>query len=102
MTLPGASRVRACEGVTRGPDYVPLSQLSASRVRAMIAAKLAKLKHGGDRIKASNDALTQDQAAELLSVSPASLDRAKYVLEHGSKQLIDAVEGCVLFDMRHG
>ena len=37
--------------------------------RAMVGAKLATLGHGGDRSKASIDALTQAQAGELLNVS---------------------------------
>jgi DNA-binding transcriptional regulator YdaS (Cro superfamily) len=60
--------------------------------RAMVAQKLATLKRGGDRSKASIDALKQDDAAKLLNVSPASLDRAKTVQRKGSPELIAAVE----------
>jgi ParB-like chromosome segregation protein Spo0J len=61
--------------------------------RAMIAAKMATLKQGRPE-KAPNGALTQAEAAKLLSVGEGSVDRAKYVLENGCKQLIDAVESC--------
>jgi ParB-like chromosome segregation protein Spo0J len=65
--------------------------------RAMIAAKMATLKHGGDRkseeIKGSNDTLICDAAA-LLSVSEPTVKRAKHVLANGCKQLIEAVEAC--------
>jgi ParB-like chromosome segregation protein Spo0J len=62
--------------------------------RAMIAAKMATLKHGGDRSKLQNCDLSRDAAATLLSVSPRSLDAAKHVLDNGCKQLIEAVEAC--------
>jgi hypothetical protein len=45
--------------------------------RAAIAAELAKMQHGGDRTKASNDALTDAQAARLMAVSEPSVERAK-------------------------
>jgi hypothetical protein len=57
----------------------------------MIAAKLAKLKHGevgnGRKVDTSNDVSTIADAAAQLNVRAPSVERAKYVLEHGSKQL---------------
>lgn len=63
--------------------------------RAKIAAKLAKLKHGGDR--KSDEIKGQicpsiKQAAEMLQVSPSSVKNAKVVEEHGSPELNEAVE----------
>ncbi len=49
----------------------------------MIAAKMANLPKGRPE-NTSNDVI-QDDAAKLLSVSVPTLQRAKYVLEHGSK-----------------
>lgn len=59
--------------------------------RAMIAAKMATLKKGTNQ-HTSKDVPSECDAAQLLSVSVPSLQRAKHVLEHGSKDLIDAVE----------
>jgi len=60
--------------------------------RAIIAAELATFTHGGDRTgKASIDALTQKQAAELLNVSEPSVERAKKVLKNGVPALAEAV-----------
>jgi hypothetical protein len=65
----------------------------------MVAGKLATLPRGGDRGnqhtggKGSIDTLpTIDDAASLLSVGRASVARAKQVIEHGSKAVVDAVE----------
>ena len=60
--------------------------------RAMIAAKIANLQHGGDRSKPSNDGLSAEKAASLLNVSPASAERAKQVKDHGVDMLVAAVE----------
>ena len=65
--------------------------------RAMVAAKLAKLKVGNvkaqrDDSGVSIDTPSIDRAAEMLSVGRASVARAKQVLEHGSKEIIEAVE----------
>jgi ParB-like chromosome segregation protein Spo0J len=49
--------------------------------RAAVAAELATMQHGGDRkserIKASNDAMPDAKAAELMRVSERSVERAK-------------------------
>jgi len=50
--------------------------------RAMIASELAKLGRGGDHTSnASIDAMTQDEAAEQMQVSRASVQRARQVQE---------------------
>jgi DNA-binding transcriptional regulator YdaS (Cro superfamily) len=60
--------------------------------RAMVAAKIATLGHGGDRSKASIEALSQGSAGQLLNVSEASVERAKAVQRRGSPELVSAVE----------
>lgn len=63
--------------------------------RATVAAKLAKLKHGGDRkseeIKGQKCTLIKD-AADALNVSERSVKNAKTVLRDGSEELQQAVE----------
>lgn len=64
--------------------------------RGMVAAKLAKLPHGGDRKSEQPANLplgpTQAQAAELLNVSERTLRTAKVVQEEGAPELVAAVE----------
>ncbi len=61
--------------------------------RAMIGAKMATLERGRPKDNGQNCLITED-AANLLSVSERSVKAAKYVLEHGSTALIEAVEAC--------
>jgi ParB-like chromosome segregation protein Spo0J len=63
--------------------------------RAIVAAKLAMLKHGGDRISeqaANLPVATQEQAATLLNVSERSVRSARAVLDKGTPELRRAVE----------
>jgi hypothetical protein len=60
--------------------------------RAMIAAKLATLRDGEHKQGASQDAATQAGAASLLQVSRPSVQRARYVKDHGVPDLVTAVE----------
>ena len=110
MVLDGRHRVAACADLGIDPpvrEYtgddpagfvVSLNlhrrHLDASQ-RAMVAAKLATLRHGGDRKshQAANWPLeTQATAAELLNVGERSVRRAREVLDEGVPELIDAVE----------
>lgn len=64
--------------------------------RAMVAAKLANLSHGGDRRsdQSSNlslGALTQTEAGKLLHVSRTNVQSARKVLENGVKTLKEGV-----------
>jgi len=110
--LDGRGRYNACvelakEGVETnfrtdtytGPDprrYVVSANVKRRHLnesqRAVIAAQLATYTHGGDRSKASNDALTQKEAAELLNVSEPSVERAVKVLKNGAPALVQAVK----------
>jgi hypothetical protein len=60
--------------------------------RAMVAAKLANLSHGGDRSKAPIGALSDADAAAMLNVGERSVERAKTVQRAGAPELQHAVE----------
>lgn len=65
--------------------------------RAMVAAKLAKMPAGNPNFKQANlpdsaPAATNAQAASMLSVSERSIKTAKQVQEHGTPELVHAVE----------
>ena len=53
----------------------------SSSERAMIAAELANLKHGGNRSKAQSCALTHAQAAKQLGVSERQVDKGSALLK---------------------
>lgn len=59
--------------------------------RAMVAAMLATLKHGGDRSKSQICDLTQEQAAAALNVGKRTVEHACVVRDCGDAALIDAV-----------
>ena len=60
--------------------------------RAQVADKLTTLKKGRPLNTSKDVFTTQPQAAELLNVSLASVQRARKVRESGDKKLIAAVE----------
>lgn len=63
--------------------------------RAMVAARIANINHGENRftIDASIDAsISQPEAAELLNVGRASVQRARQVIEQGTPELVAKVE----------
>lgn len=60
--------------------------------RAMAAAKIATLGRGRIEANAARAAFTQGEAAAKFDVSPDSVQRARKVVEKGSKALQDAVE----------
>jgi N6-adenosine-specific RNA methylase IME4 len=61
--------------------------------RAMIAAKLATTKHGGNRrTKKPIGPLIRATAASSLNVGQRSVTRAQHVLAHGTPELVRAVE----------
>lgn len=106
MILDGRNRWRACEAAGAEPrtcEYHgedPLGWVISLNLhrrhldesqRAMVAAKIATLPKGANQ-HASIEAPTQTEAAELLNVSRAGVQRAREVLDHGSDELIAAVE----------
>jgi hypothetical protein len=64
--------------------------LSASQ-RAMLAAKLANLKHGQKRADAQTCATTQNDAADKLHVSRRSVQTAAKVIKNGTPEVAAAV-----------
>lgn len=111
--LDGRNRFAACRsaGVTpilreydRDPDtalqYVMSLNLHRRHLsesqRAMVAAKLATMGHGGDRkgeeFKSPIGGLKQSEAADMLNVGERSVSRARKVQEHGAPELARAVE----------
>lgn len=106
--LDGRNRYRACLAAGMEPlfttwdgngsalDFVLSLNLHRRHLnesqRAMVAAKIATLSHGGDRSKTSIDVLTQEQAAKHLNVSVPSVQRARQVIDHGTPEMREAVE----------
>jgi len=63
--------------------------------RAMVAARLATLTHGGDRVSeqaANLPVATQAEAATLLNVSERSVRSATVIRDHGAAELVAAVD----------
>lgn len=61
--------------------------------RAMAAARLANIGHGGDRSKSPiGDLMPQSEAAALLNVGKRTVERACEVTDHGVPALVAAVE----------
>jgi hypothetical protein len=113
LILDGRNRFRACLLAGVEPHFEPYTgknplgfivsrylrrrHLSESQ-RAMVAAKLETIPHGGDR-KADYDANlhhNQQQAATMLNVSPRTVASAKKVADDA------APEPCKGFRARHG
>lgn len=106
--IDGRNRYRACKAAGVSPRFrswhgaetelvafvVSLNlhrrHLSESQ-RAMVAANIANLEHGGDRSKPSIDGLPAEKAAEMLNVGRASVERARTVHRHGVPELADQV-----------
>jgi hypothetical protein len=108
--IDGRNRLKACEEIGVDPVFFELSDESdpwkfvishnlhrrhlSSSQRAMVAAKMANILHGGDRsedFKVSNDTLKMEDAAKQLNVGRATVARAKSVTENGSEELQAAV-----------
>lgn len=106
--LDGRNRFLACQKAKvkpqykqfKGTDEAALAFVVSANVqrrhltieqRAMAAARVATLQKGRP-INTARAAFTQEEAAERFDVSPDSIQRAKKVVEQGSKALQDAVE----------
>jgi ParB-like chromosome segregation protein Spo0J len=111
LLIDGRNRLRACEELDIEPQIAELMDETdpvqyalshnlhrrhlTTAQRAIVAAKLATLKHGDNQHSkedGSNDPSSNEKAAALLSVSTASVKRAKHVLANGSTALTTAVE----------
>ena len=64
--------------------------------RAVVAAKLAKMREGRPAKTAQICAVSQDQAATMLNVSRRSVQHASEVLTHAAPEIIAAVEQGVM------
>lgn len=105
--LDGRNRFMACAAAKVEPEFreytgddalgfvlslnVHRRHLTASQ-RAMAAAEVARLSRGRPESIASRDAITQTEAADRMHVSRESVQRARKVLDSGSKQLQQAVK----------
>jgi len=108
QVIDGRCRLRACEQLgieprvrdisTEGGDPFALAvslnlhrrHLTESQ-RAMVATKLATLANGSNQ-HAPIGAPSQEAAADLLNVSRRSIQRARAVVDHGTPELVTAVE----------
>jgi hypothetical protein len=106
--LDGRNRFRACRETSTAPKFKlclcdPLDFLTSRYVlqrtlnktqRAHVAAKLANVRHGGDRRSGQHANLHLDRArvAKDLDVSPRSVADAETVHKLGHEQLVKAIE----------
>jgi N6-adenosine-specific RNA methylase IME4 len=108
--LDGRNQLRACQVAGVEPTFTvytgddPVAYVISLNLRrrhldesqrAMVAAKLAILGHGGDRSSgkfAACSVPTQQEAATLLNISERTVRSAREVQEHGSPELVSAVE----------
>ena len=112
--LDGRNRYRACLEVGVEPTFTvytdddPVSyvvslnlrrrHLSESQ-RAMVAAKLATLKLGDNQ---HSEGLPIGRSSELLNVGERTVARAREVQEHGTPELVSAVErGAISLSLIH-
>ena len=114
--LDGRHRYRACIELEIEPDLMPLDDdltdkkamslvismnvkrrhLTAGQ-KAMIAAEMVTERHGGDRksdqvANLQLDPITREEAANMMSVSPRSVDHASKVIEKASSKVVDSVK----------
>ncbi len=118
MLLDGRNRMKACEELGIEPlieeiedsgdgSFDPFKWVLSMNLhrrhltesqRAMVAAKLARLKIGNVKAQQEDSGVrictpeSLGRAADMLSVGRTSVANAKKVLEHGSKEIIEAVE----------
>jgi hypothetical protein len=105
--LDGYHRYRACRRLGIEPTFTvytgddPVSYVISINLRrrhldesqrAVVAAKLATLRQGARTDLSPIGEMSQAQAADLLNVGKRSVERAREVLDHGSPELVQAVE----------
>jgi len=114
LLVDGRHRLRACQDLEVAviedeldPETDPVAYAVSTNLhrrhltegqRGMVAADLAKLKHGGDRkseeIKGPIGTLNNsiEEASKMLKVSPRTTKRAKNILKNGCKELQQLVK----------
>ncbi len=105
--LDGRNRYMACRSIGIEPQYVtidtaePVAYVVSKNLkrrhltepqRAMVAARVATLKPWRPAESAPIGALSQRKAAEMLSVSRRSIQRARQVISRGIPELVEAVD----------
>lgn len=111
MILDGRNRYTACLAAGVDPRFThydgdePLAFVLSRNLhrrhldesqRAMVAARIADLDRGRPMVNAPIGAFTQPAAADALSVGHRSVQRARVVLDHGTPELIAAVDNGVM------
>ena len=105
--LDGRNRLRACQKIGLDPQTVPFDgadpiafvvsanlrrrHLKDSQ-RALIAARIANMPHGGNRYTKTGAEITHAVAAELLNVKPRTLQWARQANRAAAPEVIDLVE----------
>jgi hypothetical protein len=114
MLVDGRNRLKACEELGIEPreveltdetdpvDYVISHNLHRRNLsetqRAVVGAKLATFRHGqvgnGRKVdpEISGSTFTTEEASKLLNVSESSIEKAKRVINEGSKAIVEMVE----------
>jgi ParB-like chromosome segregation protein Spo0J len=108
--LDGRNRYKACQElgiemqfsyIVDHEDFDPIAYVLSHNLyrrhlnesqRAMVAGKLATMKHGGDRKSDQEPNLSLEKASSMLSVSKGSTKNAKKVIADGAVEVQQAVE----------
>lgn len=110
QVLDGRNRYKACQElgiemtfceIEDTEDFDPVAYVLSHNLhrrhltesqRSMVAAKVAKMTHGGNRKGDQEDNCTLEQAASIMKVSDGSVKRAKKVIADGASEVQQAVE----------
>lgn len=109
LILDGRNRQQACLDAGVSADYIPWNGEEGREIeyvislnlhrrhlnesqRAMVAAKVANIGHGGQRANLPLEATTNEDAASMLNVSERSVKTARKVQANAAPELAEAVE----------
>src|SRR3569833_2759427 len=71
--------------------YAELCPLTEGQ-RGMVAARLGRMQHGGDRSKPSIECLPGEKRAEMLKVGRATVERSQIVEDQAPREIVQAVD----------